>query len=81
MKTGGVGGGNTITGLIFEGNTDLLTFLSKQNGYSIKGNIIFFHNKEVARTYKKHAFYKFLQENKIDWKNIISKKLLTDDSI
>ena len=35
MKKGGVGGGNTKTGLIFEGKTDLATFLAKQPGYSL----------------------------------------------
>ncbi|MDR0952916.1 MAG: hypothetical protein LBM71_01820 [Elusimicrobiota bacterium] len=81
MKTGGIGGANTKTGLIFEGKTDILTFLSKQKGYSVKDNIVFFNGEEVARTYKKNAFYKFLEENKIDWKNIISKRLLPDDAI
>lgn len=81
MKLGGLGGRNTITGLRFEEKTDLLTLLSEQNGYTIKENIIFFHDIEVARTYKKHAFYKFLKENNINWKDFISKKLLPDDSI
>lgn len=81
MKEGGIGGGNTITGLIFEGKTDIITFLSQQKDYSVKENIIYFQGKEVARTYKKYAFYKFLEENKIDWKQLISKRLLPDDSI
>lgn len=81
MKTGGVGGANTKTGLAFEGKTDILTFLSKQKDYKVEGNIVFFKGKEVARTYKKHAFYKFLEEKGINWKTIISKKLLPDDAI
>ena len=81
MKTGGIGGASTKTGLIFEGKTDILTFLSKQKDYSVSGNIIFFKNKEVARTYKKYAFYKFLEENGVNWSKIVSKKLLPDDSI
>ncbi|MGN1058409.1 MAG: PD-(D/E)XK nuclease superfamily protein [Candidatus Avelusimicrobium sp.] len=81
MKTGGVGGANTKTGLAFEGKTDILTFLSKQKDYKVEGNIVFFKGKEVAQTYKKHAFYKFLEEKGIDWKTIISKKLLPDDAI
>ena len=81
MKTGGIGGANTKTGLAFEGKTDILTFLSKQKDYSVNGNVIKFKGQEVARTYKKFAFYKFLEEHNIDWKKIISKRLLPDDSI
>ena len=81
MKTGGIGGANTKTGLDFEGKTDILTFLSKQKDYQVKGNIVYFQGQEVARTYKKFAFYRFLEENGINWKDIISKRLLPDDSI
>ena len=81
MKTGGVGGANTKTGLIFEGKTDILTFLAKQKDYSVGENIVFFKGKEIARTYKKYAFYSFLEENGIEWKQIVSKRLLPDDSI
>ena len=81
MKTGGIGGANTKTGLAFEGKTDILTFLSKQKNYTVDGNIIYYNGKEVARTYKKYAFYKLLEEKNIDWKKIISKRLLPDDAI
>ena len=37
MIKGGVGGGNTITGLIYEGKVDLSTYLSQQNDYDVKG--------------------------------------------
>lgn len=30
MKKGGTGGGNTITGLIYEGKVDLATFIAEQ---------------------------------------------------
>ena len=36
MVKGGIGGGNTRTGLIYEGKVDLATFLSMQNGYSVQ---------------------------------------------
>jgi len=81
MKKGGLGGSNTKTGLIFEGKTDILTFLSKQKDYSVSGDIVFFKGKEIARTYKKYAFYSFLEQNGIEWKKIVSKRLLPDDSI
>ncbi|MDR2413175.1 MAG: hypothetical protein LBD50_03110 [Rickettsiales bacterium] len=36
MKKDGIGGANTLTGLAFEGKTDLETFLTKHSGYSFK---------------------------------------------
>ena len=81
MVKDGMGGANTKTGLEFEGKTDLVTFLSKQNGYTVKENSIYYKDKFVARTFKKHKFYDFLSEFGINWKEIISKRLLPDDSI
>lgn len=83
MKKGGIGGGNTKTGLIFEGKTDLATFLAEQPGYSMPNEEEVYYNGElVARVFKKHKFYNvFLRELGIDWKDHISKQLLPDDSI
>lgn len=81
MKKGGKGGGNTITGLNFEGEKDVITLLRSSSGYSVKGNIIFYNNKEVARSYKKHSLYRFLKEQKVDYKRILSKKLLPDEAL
>jgi hypothetical protein len=81
MKAKGTGGANTKTGLVFEGNTDLSTFLNKQKGYKVTGENVFYKNKLVARVFKKHSFYKFLDAEGVDWKNLISKRLLPDDSI
>lgn len=36
MIKNGKGGGNTKTGLVFEGKTDLATFLNDQKGNSIR---------------------------------------------
>lgn len=41
MIKGGVGGGNTITGLIYEGKVDLATYLSQQKNYEVKGSDYF----------------------------------------
>ncbi len=73
MIKNGKGGGNTQTGLVFEGKTDLATFLSQQNGYEIieeKENIVFkgqnteikvksvyYDGKKVAELYKQREFY------------------------
>ena len=81
MKLGGKGGGNTRTGLIFEGKTDLAAFLAEQPGYTVQNGTVYYEGQQVARIFKKHAFYRFLEELHIDWQQHISKKLLPDDSI
>ena len=82
MTTNGIGGANTRTGLVFEGKVDLATFLSRQNGYFVDGGgNVFYHNKPVAHIFKQDKFYKLLEEYGVDWRNIISKRLLPDDSI
>ncbi len=81
MKIGGKGGGNTKTGLVFEGKTDLTTFLSVQKNYKVKEDNVYFKDELVARVFKKYSFYKFLEEEGVDWKSIVSKRLLPDDSI
>ena len=81
MIKGGKGGGNTKTGLIFEGKTDLATFLSKQKGYSVTDGKVYYKGTQVGRIFKKHAFYTFLKEIGIEWEKIISKRLFPDDSI
>ena len=35
----------------------------------------------VARIFKKHASYRFLEEEGVDWRGIISKRLLPDDAL
>lgn len=81
MIKGGIGGANTMTGLAFEGKTSLATFLSLQKGYEVKDDKVYYNNEIVARVFNKHKFYSFLEEYDINWKEIISKKLLPDDCI
>ncbi len=85
MKKGGIGGGNTKTGLIFEGKADFLTLIKGVRGYTIRnadiGFDVLFENILVAHTYKKHDLYRFLNEQGIDWSRIVSKRLLPDDAI
>lgn len=87
MKLGGVGGAKTQTGLVFEGKVDFQTLLGKIPGYEIKnahgkaGGAVYYKGKLIARCFRKNAFYKYLDENKIDWMNIVSKKLLPDDAL
>ena len=82
MIKSGKGGGNTKTGLVFEGKTDLATFLSLQPHYSVMGHDVFYDCEKVAEIYKKNSFYSiFLVRLGIVWNKYISKKLLPDDSI
>ena len=87
MKKGGIGGANTLTGLNFEDRVDFQTLLVGIPGYSIAkipnkaGMGVFFEEKLVARCFKKHDFYKFLHESNVNWKSLLSKKLLPDDAL
>ena len=81
MKKGGTGGGNTKTGINFEGEVDFLSLIVKQRGYEVDGHDIFYNGKEVAKAFKKYSFYKYLEECGIDWKKIMSARLLPDDAI
>lgn len=81
MKKGGIGGGNTKTGLIYEAKVDLATFLNKQKDYLVEDGYVYYNKKLIARLFKKHKLYSFLNENGIDWQKHLSKKLLPDDCI
>lgn len=81
MITGGKGGANTKTGLIYEGKVDLATFLNKQRGYRVDDSLVYYNDELIARLFKKHKLYKYLEENGVDWRKHLSKKLLPDDCI
>jgi hypothetical protein len=87
MKTGGKGGGNTTTGLNFEREVDFQQLLAAIPGYRIEalpdmaGLGVFFEDQLVARCFRKYDFYRFLEEEGVDWKGILSKRLLPDDGL
>lgn len=81
MKTGGIGGGNTITGLNFEKKTDILKLLKSKKGYKVTNNVIYYEGKEVAKSFKKNSLYKFLHTKGVDYTKILSKRLLPDEAI
>lgn len=87
MRQAGTGGANTKTGLDFENKVDFQTLLAKEAGYEIElypsgaGQQVLFEKKLVARCFKKYDFYRYLAECQIDWKQILSKKLLPDDAL
>jgi hypothetical protein len=75
----GKGGANTLTGLNFEKKVDFTDLIRGIKGYSIKkssnkaGLEVFFHGNLVARCFKKHDFYKFLEENGMIGKELFQK--------
>jgi hypothetical protein len=87
MKEKGFGGGNTLTGLNFEREVDFQHLLAAKPGYELKtipgkaGKGVFFKGELVARCFRKNEFYKYLDENDIDWQSQLSKKLLPDDAL
>jgi len=66
---------------------DLYKLLTTIPGYRVEksktraGIDVYYNNELIARCLRKYEFYKFLYENQIDWKQIISKKLLPDDAM
>ncbi|MFO1391921.1 MAG: PD-(D/E)XK nuclease superfamily protein [Agitococcus sp.] len=87
MIVGGVGGATTKTGLAFEKEVDFQELILNIQGYDLKdephraGRGLYFNGQLVARCFRKHDFYKFLLEQKVNWQAIISKKLLPDDAL
>lgn len=86
MVKNGIGGANTQTGAIFENEVDIIEFLATSvEGYSIVKHTdyidILFDNASVAKSFRKHQLYKYLEFCNVDWKHILSKKLLPDEAI
>jgi hypothetical protein len=87
MRKDGFGGANTKTGLVFEERVDLVSLLTSIDGYEAHtkegtaGIWILHRGREVARAFKKHAFYSFLSEHGVDWRTVLSKRLLPDDTL
>lgn len=77
------GGSNTnVNGLAFEGRTDLLESLKKHKDFEVVRNEVFLKGYVVAYYYEKHGLYKqFLEPRNINYKNILSKKLLPDGAL
>jgi hypothetical protein len=80
MIKGGIGGGNTTTGLTFEGRVDILSLLASKKGYEVEDDVVYYEGKQVALCLAKHKLYKWLETQGIDYKKIITKKLLPDEA-
>jgi len=82
MKKGGIGGGKTVTGLVFEKRISIEKAISKLPGYNVKNDAIVFKDKIVAKFFPKNKLYKKLLESQgVDYRTILSKKLLPDDAV
>ncbi len=86
MIKDGIGGGNTVTGLAFEGKVDFLTLIKGVPNYRVcksttVGFNVFFGSDLVAKCFKKNQFYEFLETKGIKWQEKISAKLLPDDAL
>jgi len=82
MIEGGIGGANTQTGLHFEGKVDLLEVIKKVPHYQVNDDgEIFYKDKKIALSFRKGKLYKFLISEGVDYKELISKRLLPDDAI
>lgn len=83
-KPNTVGGGarTNANGLHFEGRTDLLEALNKHPEYEVEGNMVKKNGELVAHYFEKHSLYKlFLEPKGINYKDLLSKKLLPDGAL
>lgn len=81
MIQGGTGGANTNkTGLKFERETSLEDSLRK-SGFEVVSDRISFDNEERGMLLGKTKLYKFLDAEKVDWRRILSARLLPDDAV
>jgi hypothetical protein len=81
MIKDGIGGGKTRVGLDFESRVNLLSVFATTPGYSVKDAAVLYEGKEVAVSISKHRLYEFLEKHGVDYKTIISKKLLPDEAL
>lgn len=79
-----VGGGarTNLNGLHFEQTTELRDLFENNDRFTVLGDSVYENGVIVATLFQKHALYKKLLEPKgIDYRDILSKKLLPDDSL
>jgi len=82
MKKGGVGGAKTKTGLKFESRISLENAFQALKGYDVAGDEVYYNGQKIAEFYQKYKLYKnLLEPNGVNYKDIISKKLLPDEAI
>lgn len=81
MIKNGKYGNSTLSGLTFEKSVNLDDIL-KNIGYILKKNKIvevYNNDKHIGYSLQKNMLYKLLEIENVEWKKLISKKLLPDD--
>jgi len=81
MKKGGIGGYLTKTGLRFEKIVDFNKDFGKKDEFIIEGNKIIKNSIPVAELFSKNDLYIFLRDEGVNYKEIVSKKLLPDIAV
>jgi hypothetical protein len=79
-----VGGGarTNVNGLLFEQTTSLREVFMQKNEFTVHGDDVFRGGIKVGQLCEKNKIYKCLLEpHKIDYRRIVSKKLLPDEAI
>jgi hypothetical protein len=78
---GGKGGANTNkTGLAFERKTSLEEALIAAD-FEVNGFKVYQADELKAELAPKYQFYKFLESKDVDWRPLVSKRLLPDDAL
>ncbi|MBI4094866.1 MAG: hypothetical protein HY435_01580 [Candidatus Liptonbacteria bacterium] len=81
MIKDGIGGASTRVGLDFEERVNLLLVFAKTPRYSVQGDSIFYDGEKVAQSIGKNKLYRFLEKRGVDYKTVLSKKLLPDEAL
>lgn len=83
MKKWGIWWWRTITWLHFESRASFADAIQKVKWYSIKSWYeVYFNEQKMAEIYQKNSLYKrLLEPSKVNYKSLISKKLLPDNAI
>jgi hypothetical protein len=82
-NTNGGGSKTNLNGLGFEKKTNLLELINENNNYELTefGEVVN-ENRVVAKYFEKHQIYsEILKPNGLNYKNILSKKLLPDSAL
>jgi hypothetical protein len=80
-------GVDIMRSLRFERKVDFQKLVGSIPGYSVQkvsgkaGMGVFFDDRLVARCFKKHDFYEFLAESKVDWRQVLSQEPLPYDAL
>ena len=87
MREGGRSGDHTRTGLVFEKRVSLKNLFRTLPGYMVtssdeRAGLDVMHEGDlVARLLAQHDFYRYLDENGVNWREVVSKQLLPDDGL